>query len=188
MPSTAPDDANEAALRRLLTPAAKYWICKRGPILAAEAMEVLGGGGYVEESVMPRIYREMPVNSIWEGSGNVMCLDVLRSLAKSPQSRDVLLAELGPARGASAALDRAIAELETLLVGAATQDEAGARRLTEKLVLALQGALLVRHAPPAVADGFCASRLGGDRGGVFGALPANLDARAILARADPGAQ
>ncbi len=182
----AEDDENEAALRRLLTPAAKYWICKRGPILAAEAMEVLGGGGYVEESIMPRIYREMPVNSIWEGSGNVMCLDVLRSLAKSPQSRDVLLAELWPARGVHAGLDRAIAGLEVLLAGPGVADEAGARRLTETLVLTLQGALLVRHAPSAVADGFCASRLGEDRSGVFGGQTAGLDARAIIARADPG--
>ncbi len=182
----AQDDAGEEALRRLLTPAAKYWICKRGPILAAEAMEVLGGGGYVEESIMPRIYREMPVNSIWEGSGNIMCLDVLRSLTKTPQARDALMAELFPARGGDARLDRAIAELETMLVRAAP-GEADARRLTEHLVLTLQGALLVRHAPSAVSDAFCASRLGGDRAGAFGALPPGLDLAAIVARADPHA-
>ncbi len=181
----AQDDENEGALRRLLTPAAKYWICKRGPILAAEAMEVLGGGGYVEESIMPRIYREMPVNSIWEGSGNVMCLDVLRSLARSPQSRDVLLAELKPARGGDSRLDASIADLETSLSGSTPPSEADARRLTETLILTLQAALLVRHAPHAVADAFCASRLGGSRSGVFGVLPAGLDLAPIIARADP---
>jgi putative acyl-CoA dehydrogenase len=182
----AQEDENEGALRRLLTPAAKYWICKRGPILAAEAMEVLGGGGYVEESIMPRIYREMPVNSIWEGSGNVMVLDVLRSLARTPEARDVLLAELWPARGNDPRLDHAIGALESALSGAGSPGEADARRLTEQLILALQGALLVRHAPAAVADAFCASRLGDRRSGVFGALPGGLDLAAVIARADPG--
>jgi putative acyl-CoA dehydrogenase len=180
----AQDNDSEAALLRVLTPAAKYWICKRGPILAAEAMEVLGGGGYVEESILPRIYREMPVNSIWEGSGNVMGLDVLRSLGKSPQAREALSAELGPARGNDTRLDAAIAGLEQDLSKPA--HEADARRLTERLVLTVQAALLVRHAPPAVADAFCASRLGGNRGGVFGALPSGLDLEPVIARADPG--
>jgi putative acyl-CoA dehydrogenase len=182
----AQEDEGEAALRRLLTPAAKYWICKRGPTLAAEAMEVLGGGGYVEESILPRIYREMPVNSIWEGSGNVMCLDVLRSLARSPRSGEALLAELVPARGNDVRLDAAVAELESALTGPAMSDEAGARRFTERLVLTLQAALLVRHAPEAVADAFCATRLGADRSAAFGALPSALDFDAIIARADPG--
>ncbi|HEY1722803.1 MAG TPA: isovaleryl-CoA dehydrogenase [Magnetospirillaceae bacterium] len=178
-------DENEGTLLRLLTPAAKYWICKRGPILAGEAMEVLGGGGYVEESIMPRIYREMPVNSIWEGSGNVMCLDVLRSLMKSPQSRDVLLAELRPSRGADMRLDASIVAIETALSGKTPPNESDARRLTEKLVLTLQAALLVRHAPHAVADAFCASRLAEDRSGVFGAVPSGLDLEPIIARAHP---
>jgi putative acyl-CoA dehydrogenase len=183
----AQDDENESALRRLLTPAAKYWICKRGPALAAEAMEVLGGNGYVEESILPRIYREMPVNSIWEGSGNVMCLDVLRSLARSPQSGDALLAELRSARGGDARLDAAIGQLESSMAGRAALDEAGARRFTEQLVLTLQGALLVRHAPAAMADAFCATRLGGSRAGAFGALPPGLDLAAVIARANPAA-
>jgi len=181
-------DQGEIALRRLLTPAAKYWICKRGPTLAAEAMETLGGGGYVEESILPRIYREMPVNSIWEGSGNVMCLDVLRSLARAPESGETLMAELIPARGGNVHLDAAIAALETALTGPATRDEATARRLTERLVLTLQGALLVRHAPASVADAFCATRLGEHRAGAFGALPPGLDLATIIARADPRAE
>jgi putative acyl-CoA dehydrogenase len=180
-------DAGEIALRRLLTPAAKYWICKRGPTLAAEAMEVLGGGGYVEESILPRIYREMPVNSIWEGSGNVMCLDVLRSLARTPQSAEALMAELVVARGGNSQLDAAIAALESMLADKASADEAGARRLTEQLVLTIQGALLVRHAPSAVADAFCATRLGERRAGAFGALPGGLDLATVIARADPRA-
>jgi putative acyl-CoA dehydrogenase len=167
----------------MLTPAAKYWVCKRGPILAAEAMEVLGGNGYVEESVMPRIYREMPVNSIWEGSGNVMCLDVLRAFARTPEAAEALNAELAPAKGADRRLDRALADLAAAL--ARQPPEAAARHLTEQLVLAVQGALLVRFAPPAVADAFCASRLDGAHGAVFGTLPHGADCRAIVERAAP---
>jgi putative acyl-CoA dehydrogenase len=177
------DGAGETAFRRLMTPAAKYWICKRGIMLAGEAMEVLGGNGYVEESLMPRIYREMPVNSIWEGSGNVMCLDVLRALQRTPEAADALRAELAPARGADQRLDAFLTRLDSAL--AAPPDEAEARRLAETIVLAVQGALLVRFAPPAVADGFCASRLDGGRGAAFGALPAGIDRRAIVERAAP---
>jgi putative acyl-CoA dehydrogenase len=177
------DDPGETALRRLLTPAAKYWICKRGITLAGEAMEVLGGNGYVEESLMPRLYREMPVNSIWEGSGNIMCLDVLRALQRTPEAGEALRAELLPARGAEPRLDRFLQRLDTVL--AARPDEAQARRLAEMLVLAVQGALLVRFAPPAVADAFCASRLEGERGAAFGTLPASADAAAIVERAAP---
>ena len=177
------DDPAETAFRRLVTPAAKYWVCKRAVAVAGEAMEVLGGNGYVEESIMPRLYREMPVNSIWEGSGNVMCLDVLRALTRTPEAGDALRAELAPARGGDARLDGFVAKLEAAL--AARPDEAGARRLSEMMVLALQGALLVRFAPPAVADAFCASRLAGERGGAFGALPAGLDVHAIVERAAP---
>jgi putative acyl-CoA dehydrogenase len=177
------DDAAETALRRLLTPAAKYWVCKRAVTFAGEAMEVLGGNGYVEESPMPRLYREMPVNSIWEGSGNVMCLDVLRALTRTPEAGEALRAELALARGADARLDRFIVGLEEAL--ASRPEEAQARRLAETLVLALQGALLVRSAPPAVADAFCASRLEGERAGAFGALPSGIDARAIVGRAAP---
>ncbi|HYM33440.1 MAG TPA: isovaleryl-CoA dehydrogenase [Candidatus Cybelea sp.] len=179
----AQDDASETAFRRLMTPAAKYWICKRGPILAAEAMEVLGGNGYIEESIMPRLYREMPVNSIWEGSGNVMCLDVLRALQRSPDSIAVYRAEVAAAKGADARLDAYIGKLDAEFAGGA--GEADARRLTERLVRALQGSLLVRHAPHAVADAFCASRLDGDWGATFGTLGANLDCAAIVGRAMP---
>jgi len=177
------DDSDETAFRRLMTPAAKYWICKRGIMLAGEAMEVLGGNGYVEESLMPRLYREMPVNSIWEGSGNVMCLDVLRALQRTPAAAAALRAELAPARGADQRLDAFLARLDSAL--AATPDEAQARQLAETIVLAVQGALLVRFAPPAIADGFCASRLDGGRGAAFGTLPAGIDHRAIVERAAP---
>jgi putative acyl-CoA dehydrogenase len=177
------EDARESAFRRLMTPAAKYWICKRAIAVAGEAMEVLGGNGYVEESLMPRLYREMPVNSIWEGSGNVMCLDVLRALSRTPDAMDALRAELAPARGADARLDRAIGTLEATL--AARPAEGQARRLVEEIVLAVQAALLVRHAPPAVADAFCASRLAGDHGGNFGTLPRGADLTGIVERARP---
>jgi putative acyl-CoA dehydrogenase len=174
------DDAAESGFRRLMTPAAKFFVCKRGVALAGEAMEVLGGNGYVEESIMPRLYREMPVNSIWEGSGNIMALDVLRALERTPDAIETLRAELGPVRGADRRLDGFIGELEAVL--GSRPREAEARRLTEMLVLALEGALLVRHAPAAVADAFCASRLAG-WSGTFGTLPATVDARAVVARA-----
>jgi len=178
------DDEAGSALRRLLTPAAKYWICKRGPILAAEAMEVLGGNGYVEEHGMARLYREMPVNSIWEGSGNVMALDMLRAIDRSPEAVAALRGELAPARGGDARLDRFVDDLEKDLADPA-EAEHRARRLAERLILAVQGALLVRHAPAAVADAFCASRLAGDWGRAFGTLPKGIDLAAILERATP---
>jgi putative acyl-CoA dehydrogenase len=132
---------------------------------------------------MPRLYRQAPLNSIWEGSGNVMALDALRALGRSPEAVDAVEAELAPARGANAALDAKINDvLETLR---SAPQEADARRLCEALALAVQGALLVRHAPAAVADGFCASRLGGESGRAFGALPSGVDARAIVERAGP---
>ncbi len=177
------DDAGETAFRRLATPAAKYWVCKRSIAFAGEAMEVLGGNGYVEDSMMPRLYREMPVNSIWEGSGNIMCLDVLRALQRTSEAGEALRAELAAAKGGDARLDRFAASLEAALL--ARPDEAEARHLAERLVLALQAALLVRFAPAPVADGFCASRLEGARGGAFGTLPAGLDLRAIVERAAP---
>ena len=176
-----PDDPLESALGRLLTPAGKYWICKRGPMLGAEAMEVMGGNGYVEDGPLARLYREFPVNSIWEGSGNVMCLDVLRALGKNPQeSRAALEAELAPA----AALDtRFAAYVARLGDDLGRAGEAGARRIAERLVIAVQGALLLRHAPPFVAEAFLASRIAQDAGGAFGRLPEGLDVEAILARA-----
>ena len=177
-------DEREAALKRIGTALGKYWVCKRGPAFAAEALECLGGNGYVEEGVMPRLYREMPVNSIWEGSGNVNALDVLRALRKEPAAVDALFSEIGSVRGSDARLDRAAEALRgTLLAGNASEGDA--RRIAERLALALCGALLVRHAPAAVADGFCASRLEGDWGHAFGTLPGSVDTKAIVDRAWP---
>ena len=179
-----PDDPAEAAFARLVTPAAKYWICKRGPTLAAEAMEVLGGNGYVEESPMPRLYREMPVNSIWEGAGNIMCLDVLRAAGRSPDSLDSVMAELKSASGVDRRFD-AFCTRFTDDFAARAPHESEARRIVERLVLALQGALLLKHAESTIADAFCASRLDGDHGGAFGTLPAGVDAGRIARAAAP---
>jgi len=177
------DDPAQALLGRILTPAGKYWICKRGPAFGAEAMEVMGGNGYVEDGPLARIYRELPVNSIWEGSGNVMCLDVLRALGKSlPEARAALAAELEPAQGLDGRFDAYAARLLDELPAQAAI-ESGARRLAERLVLAVQGALLLRHAPSYVADAFVASRIASEPGGAFGRLPASSDCGAILARA-----
>jgi len=176
------DDAGQAMLARVLTPAGKYWICKRGPGFGAEAMEVLGGTGYVEDAPLARLYRELPVNSIWEGSGNVMCLDVLRAFGKSPAARDALAAELALAGDADAAFAEYRACLLADLDGPQT-DEFGARQLSERIVLAVQAALLLRHAPPFVAQAFLQSRLVQAPGGAYGRLPAGTDCAAILARA-----
>jgi putative acyl-CoA dehydrogenase len=173
------------ALLRVGTPIAKYWVCKRGPALAFEAMEVLGGNGYTEETPLARFYRELPVNSIWEGSGNVMCLDVLRALGRHPACRDALSAELAAARGGNRHYDAFAARLADRL-GARAIDEGQARRLVESLARGLQASLLVRHAPAAVSDAFCASRLveGADGWGqTFGTLPAGVELGAILERA-----
>jgi putative acyl-CoA dehydrogenase len=185
----AAGDPAEAALRRLATAAAKYWVCKRAPAVAAEALECLGGNGYVEESGMPRLYREAPLNSIWEGAGNVNSLDVLRVLARQPDALAALLEEIAPARAAESRLDREAADLERELAAAPDPVglQAGARRLAERLAVVLQGALLVRHGHPAVADAFCASRVAGDRGAAFGTLPGGLDLAAIVERATPKA-
>ena len=164
-------DAAAQLFRRVVTPAAKFWICKRAPSLALEAMEVLGGNGYVEECVMPRIYRELPVNSIWEGSGNVVCLDVLRAIGRDPQSAEVVLDEIRNAATADRRLAAFTSMLAVRLEKPALADEAQARALNRDLALALQGALLVRYGPPALADAFCAARLGEERGGAFGVLP-----------------
>jgi putative acyl-CoA dehydrogenase len=148
---------------------------------AAEALECLGGAGYVEASGMPRLFRESPLNGIWEGSGNVICLDVLRALARDPEALEVFLAEVGEAAGADARLDRAVAELRAEFSDV-RDIEIRARRVVERMALVLEGSLLVRHAPPTVADAFCATRLAGDRGHAFGTLPAGLDLEAIVAR------
>ncbi|MFN3657708.1 MAG: isovaleryl-CoA dehydrogenase [Pseudolabrys sp.] len=178
------DDEASLAIRRVVTPAAKFWICKRAPAVTAEAMEVLGGSGYIEESIMPRLYREAPVNSIWEGSGNVMCLDVLRAIGRTANIGDVLKRELDD--GGDARLRRFNEKLTARLASPERNDEAQARALVRELILALQAALLVRYAPASVADAFCASRLPGEEGGVFGLLPREVDARAIAERAAPG--
>jgi putative acyl-CoA dehydrogenase len=181
----AAGDAREAAFRRLATPVAKYWVCKRGPPVAAEALECLGGNGYVEESGLPRIYREAPLNSIWEGAGNVSCLDVLRAMARQPAGVEALREDVALAAGADRRLDAAAARLDRELGDPAAADQLVARRLVERLALVLQGALLVRQGHPAVADAFCASRLAGDWGAAFGTLPAGADLAAIVERATP---
>ncbi len=174
-------DEQETLFRRLGLAATKYWVCKRGPAHAAEALECLGGNGYVEESGMPKLYREMPLLSIWEGSGNVAALDVLRALATTPLAVEAVFAELDAAAGADMRLDEAVIALRKELTDL-EDAQFRARRLVERLALCLQGALLVRYGDPAVADAFCASRLGGDWGVAFGTLPSGVDTRAILAR------
>jgi putative acyl-CoA dehydrogenase len=177
-------DRGELAFQRLAVAVAKFWVCKRQPVVVGEALECLGGNGYVEESGMPRLYRDAPLNSIWEGSGNVQALDVLRTLQREPASRDALLAEADAAAGADPRLDKALAELKFLLTGLG-DPEGQARRVVERMALVLQGSLLVRHAPAEVADAFCASRLAGDHGHTFGTLPAGVDTRALVERAAP---
>ncbi|MCB9749451.1 MAG: isovaleryl-CoA dehydrogenase [Myxococcales bacterium] len=171
-------------LSRVATAIAKYWVCKRCPGLVYEALECHGGAGYVEESIMPRLYREAPLSSIWEGSGNVMCLDVLRAMSREPDSLAALLAELARARGADRRLD---AHLDRLQAALADQRELQhrARAIVEALALALQAGLLVRLAPAPVADAFCAARLGGASGLAYGALPPGVELDAILTRATP---
>ncbi|MET7695856.1 acyl-CoA dehydrogenase family protein [Streptomyces sp. NPDC005483] len=176
-------DTGEQAFRRIATAVGKYWVTKRGPAFTAEALECLGGNGYVEDSGMPRHYREAPLLSIWEGSGNVNALDVLRALRREPDTAQALFGELALAQGADARLDTAVARLKSML---ATASETSARRLVEHMALTLQASLLVRHAPPAVADAFCATRLGGDWGHSFGTLPDAADVDAVLRRALPG--
>ncbi|WP_309113276.1 acyl-CoA dehydrogenase family protein [Saccharothrix sp.] len=171
----------ERAFRRIATAIGKYWVTKRAPMFAAEALECLGGNGYVEDSGMPRLYREAPLNSIWEGSGNVNALDVLRVLGKEPAAAQALMAELSLARGADARLDAAVNDIAAVLAAPADV-EVRARHLVERMALALQASLLIRYAPNAVADAFCASRLGGG-GYAFGTLPAATDFTAVLERA-----
>jgi putative acyl-CoA dehydrogenase len=177
-------DEGDHAFKRIATAALKYWVCKRTAPHAAEALEVLGGNGYVEESGLPRLYREAPLNSVWEGSGNVMCLDVLRALIKEPEAGAALFAELDESAGADPRLDAHVEKLRKELSDP-VEIEARARRVVEAMALALQGSLMVRYAPQPVADAFCASRLAGDAGHAFGTLPAGLDFRAIVDRHRP---
>ena len=180
----ARSDPAAAAFARIATAAGKYLVCKRAPAAIFEAMECLGGNGYAEESGMPLLYREAPVNSIWEGSGNVMCLDVLRAMHKEPASVDALTAELRGGLGHDRRYDRFVAGIQADLAAPAGLPW-GARRLVEKIGLAVQARQLVEHAPPPVAEAFLASRLAGDRLGCFGTLPAGVDAASILERALP---
>jgi putative acyl-CoA dehydrogenase len=175
-------DAAETAFKRLGLAVSKYWVCKRAPAHAAEALECLGGNGYVEDSGMPRLFRESPLNSIWEGSGSVAALDVLRAIAREPQTVEAFFAEVDAAAGADARLDTALRSVRDALTDIATL-EVRARHIVERMALVLQGSLLVRHGHPAVADVFCASRLGGDWGHAYGTLPPGLELGTIIERA-----
>jgi putative acyl-CoA dehydrogenase len=177
-------DEQADAFRRLATAVAKYWVCKRQPMHVGEALECLGGNGYVEESIMPRLFRESPLNGIWEGSGNVMCLDVLRAMAREPATLDAFLAEVEPARQAEARLDAAVTALQKELTDL-DAIEARARRIVERMALVLQASLLVRHGPPEVADAFVASRLDGDAGLALGTLPPTTPTEPIITRTAP---
>ena len=179
------DDPAEAALARIGTAVAKYWNTKRCPSLVVEALECHGGPGYVEESIMPRLYREAPLNSIWEGSGNVMGLDVLRAMGREAEAIPAVMAELEKARGNHPNLDRAIDDLRDELADPEGL-EARMRMVTEMMALTLQAALLTRHGDSPVADAFCASRLAPRYRGAFGTLPKGLDLDAIISRALPG--
>jgi putative acyl-CoA dehydrogenase len=182
----APHDPHEVALRRIALPLAKFWVCKRTPGMVAEALECLGGNGYVEDSGLPLLYREAPLNSVWEGSGNVNALDVLRALSREPEALAAWITEVGRARGGDARLDRAVDDTLALLGELADPValEAGARRLAGRMAACLQGSLLVRFAPAAVADAFCGSRLGPSYDGTYGALAAG-DLRAVVERTTP---
>ena len=177
-------DQQERAFKRVANAVLKYWTCKRAPVHAAEALECFGGNGFVEESGMPRLFRESPLNSIWEGSGNVQCLDVLRGMARSPESLEAFLAEVDEGAGADARVATAAQELRTEFADL-EGIESRARRVVERMALALQGSLLVRFGDEAVADAFCASRLAGDGGRAFGTLPAGTDFKRIVERHAP---
>lgn len=174
----------EAPFRRIATAISKYWVCKRGPSQIYEALECLGGAGFVEESIFPRLYREAPLNSIWEGSGNVISLDVLRAMGKEPESFEALKTEIAKGKKLDARFDRYLENLEADFKLLA-QNEHQTRRLVERLVLALQASLLLRHGNPAVADAFCESRLAGNWGRCFGTLPSSVDFKKIIERARP---
>jgi putative acyl-CoA dehydrogenase len=180
----APRDPREAAFARIATAIGKYWICKRAPAFVNEAQECLGGAGYIEESILPRLYRQAPLNSIWEGSGNIQCLDVQRALAREPEAGAALLAELEAARGMHAGYDISLAALKAGLASG-DAEEAGARLLVERLALALQASVLLRAASP-MAEAFCRSRLGGQHGLALGTLPPDLAFGALIDRASGG--
>jgi putative acyl-CoA dehydrogenase len=178
-------DENDVPMRRFGTAVLKYWICKRGVPTVFEALECHGGNGYVEEAPMSTILRDIGVNAIWEGSGNVMALDVLRAMAREPEGLPAFLAECELARGGDPRLDAHLDTLPRTLEGLAEDAQWQARKVVEDLALAFQASLLVRNAPPAVADAFCAGRLGGAHGRAFGTLPRGVDAAAVVARVLP---
>jgi putative acyl-CoA dehydrogenase len=179
-------DEEAANLKRIANAVLKYWVCKRAPMHAGEALECLGGNGYVEESGMPRLFRESPLNSIWEGSGNVQCLDVLRAMVKSPAAVDAFFAEVQEGAVSEPRLNAYAAALRDEIPGDVETIEVRARRVVERMALALQASLLVRYGDEAVADAFCASRLSGDWGQAFGTLPARTDFSRIIERHHPG--
>jgi putative acyl-CoA dehydrogenase len=179
------DDEEAQSLKRIANAVLKYWICKRAPAHAVESLECLGGNGFVEESGMPRLFRESPLGSIWEGSGNVQCLDVLRAMIKSPASLEAFFAEVQEGAVAEPRLDAYAKALRDEVPGEVETIETRARRIVEKMALALQASLLVRYGDPAVADAFCASRLSGDWGQAFGTLPAGTDFGRIVERHSP---
>jgi putative acyl-CoA dehydrogenase len=177
----AQEDEAESILRRMLTPVAKYWVCKRAPAVIAETMEVLGGNGYIEEGPIARRFREAPLNSIWEGSGNIMCLDVLRALTREPRTLDALATLLACGAARDARFDRYRAALLAEL-GEADDGELRARDLTQRIALAVQAALLLAHGPPASCEAFLASRLAAGAPAAFGTLPRGSDCDALAAR------
>jgi len=180
-------DPREAALARIVTAVGKYWVCKRCPPFVNEAQECLGGAGYIEESVLPRLYRQAPLNSIWEGSGNIQCLDVLRALRKEPASAEAFFAELDAVRGGSALLDREAAALRKMIADDGADLAARSRRLVERMALAMQAACLVRGGNVAIADAFAESRLGRAHGAAFGTLEPDASLHdALTERALPG--
>ncbi len=175
------DDEAERRFARAATAIAKFQVCKRTVVVTGEALECLGGAGYVEEATLARLHREAPVNSVWEGSGNVQCLDVLRAVARDDLVLEALRAELLVARGGDRRFDAFLGRIEDELRDPETL-EGRARRAVERLAVGLQASLLLRHAPAAVADAFCASRLAGDGGQSFGTLPGGVDVGAVLER------
>ncbi len=176
------EDRAEGLLSRICTPMAKYWACKRAPQFVVEALECHGGNGFIADHLMERLYREAPLNGIWEGTGNVICLDVLRSIQREPNTVSVFLDEVRTARGADARLDAFTDDVEGRLANL-SEFEPVARRVVEMMAFALQGSLLVRYSTPAIADAFCATRLDGDWGRAFGTMPKGLDTQAIIDRA-----
>jgi putative acyl-CoA dehydrogenase len=178
-------DRAEAWLSRICTPVAKYWACKRAPQFVAEALECHGGNGFIADHLIERLYREAPLNGIWEGTGNVICLDVLRSMQREPETIDVFLGELAQARGANARFDAFADDLGRRLVNPSALEPI-ARRVVEMMAFALQASLLVRYSSAAVADAFCSTRLDGNWGRAFGTMPQGLDTQTIVDRARIG--